>query len=214
METRSVTVRAGEVSLPGDLRMPDAAAGLVIFAHGSGSSRFSKRNRFVAERLHDAGLATLLFDLLTEAEDQVDQRTREHRFDIPMLGERMTRTVDWAKEEEELADLATGLFGSSTGAAAALIAAANRPDGVDAVVSRGGRPDLAADHLPNVTVPTLLIVGGKDTAVIGMNREAADQMPVEPELKIVEGASHLFEEPGKLEEVADLAAEWFRQKMS
>jgi dienelactone hydrolase len=214
METRSVTVRAGEVSLPGDLRMPDAATGLVIFAHGSGSSRFSKRNRFVAERLHDAGLATLLFDLLTEAEDQVDQRTREHRFDIPMLGERMTRTIDWAKEQEPLAGLATGLFGSSTGAAAALIAAANRPDAVDAVVSRGGRPDLAEDHLPNLTCPTLLIVGGKDTAVIGMNREAADQMAVEPELKIVEGASHLFEEPGKLEEVADLAATWFRQKLS
>jgi len=204
-----VQIPAGSVTLEGDLGLPEAARGIVLFAHGSGSSRFSERNRFVAGELRNAGLGTLLIDLLTAEEEAVDVRTREFRFDIPMLAERLVALVDWLRGAEETHGLAVGLFGSSTGAGAALIAAAERPGAVSAVVSRGGRPDLAAPRIPEVRAPTLLIVGGLDTAVIEMNQEAQALMRCSTELRIVPGATHLFEEPGKLEEVARLAREWF-----
>lgn len=209
VERREVTIQEGEPALPGDLALPADAKGIVVFAHGSGSSRFSARNRLVAESLNQGGLATLLFDLLTAAEHEVDQRTRELRFDIPMLGQRLTRTVDWLKEQPGIGNLPVGLFGASTGSAAALIAAAERPDSVAAVVSRGGRPDLAGPHLEQVRAPTLLIVGGDDGPVIGMNRDAARELRGEHRIEIIPGATHLFEEPGKLEEVARLARDWF-----
>ncbi len=213
-DTREVVVEADDVRLPGFLTVPDGAAGLVVFVHGSGSSRFSSRNRFVAGFLNAGGFATLLFDLLTAGENEVDQFTAEYRFDIPMLGARTTATVDWLRRLPELAGLPLGLFGASTGAAAALIAAAERPDQVRAVVSRGGRPDLAMDVLPRVRAPTLLIVGGLDTPVIEMNRRAAERLPPGGhELVIVKGATHLFEEPGKLEEVAALARDWFARHL-
>ena len=181
--------------------------GVVVFAHGSGSSRHSRRNRHVADVLHDAGFTTLLLDLLTVDEEEVDLRTGEHRFDVEMLGERVVAAIDWLRRAETAP---IGLFGASTGAAAALIAAAGRPEDVSAVVSRGGRPDLAGEALPLVRAPTLLIVGGRDTTVIGMNTDARSGMTVETSLEIVPGATHLFEEPGALEVVADLAAAWFR----
>lgn len=196
--------------LNGDLREPPEARGVVIFAHGSGSSRFSGRNRQVAESLDRRGFATLLLDLLTAREEAVDVRTTEYRFDIERLGTRVTSAVDWAHQRPGLRDLPLGCFGASTGAAAALIAAARRPDRVAAVVSRGGRPDLAHTALPRVTAPTVLIVGGKDGPVIEMNRAAMRQMTAaHVELEIVPGATHLFEEPGTLEEVERLAGEWF-----
>lgn len=208
VECREVEVKAGRLSLPGTLCLPSDTTGIVVFAHGSGSSRFSSRNRFVADYFNHAGLGTLLFDLLTAEEHAVDELTREHRFDIPMLGERLTRTVDWLRVEPATSRLRIGLFGASTGAAAALIAAAQRPEDVAAVVSRGGRPDLAENHLPQVRSPVLLIVGGLDGPVIGMNRSAADALRCEHQVEIVPGATHLFEEPGKLEEVARLARDW------
>ncbi|MFW5682298.1 MAG: dienelactone hydrolase family protein [Phycisphaeraceae bacterium] len=208
-----VHIATPNVTLPGNLDMPENATGLVVFAHGSGSSRFSPRNCAVAESLQDRGLATLLFDLLTEREDEIDQKTRAIRFDVKLLGQRLAEVVDWVRQQDNLASLPVGLFGASTGAAAALIAAAARPDSVHAIVSRGGRPDLADDALPRVQSPTLLIVGGLDTTVIDMNQTAAEQMDCENQLEIVEGASHLFEEPGKLDEVASLAGEWFTQKL-
>ncbi|MGZ8184160.1 MAG: dienelactone hydrolase family protein [Methylobacter sp.] len=200
--------------LTGFLTVPEHAKGLVVFAHGSGSSRFSRRNRFVAEILNDAGIATLLFDLLTPNEEDIDQRSREFRFDIDLLTDRLVGVIDWVSGETATAALPLGLFGASTGAAAALGAAAARPGKVVAVVSRGGRPDLAQPHLAKVKAPTLLIVGGEDTVVTGLNRQAAAQLPVEHRLEIVPGATHLFEEPGKLEQVANLVCAWFLHHFS
>ncbi len=193
----------------GDLRVPLVARGLVIFAHGSGSSRFSARNRQVAEFLDRQGFATLLLDLLTSQEEAIDARTREYRFDIERLGPRVSAAADWAGHQAGLRDLPVGCFGASTGAAAALIAAAERPQRIRAVVSRGGRPDLAGDALARVKAPTLLIVGGDDEPVIELNRDAMRQMRAHVELAIVPGATHLFEEPGTLEQVERLAADWF-----
>jgi len=200
---------AGEIE--GDLRLPGDAAGLVLFAHGSGSSRHSPRNRMVATRLDEAGFGTLLIDLLTSGEEAIDNRTGHLRFDVGLLAERLLAAGDVVAGEPSLRDLPLGYFGASTGAAAALIAAAERPEPVAAIVSRGGRPDLAGDALPLVVAPTLLIVGGLDDVVIQMNRRAAGRMRCEHELAIVPGATHLFEEPGALEEVARLAIDWFNR---
>jgi len=198
----------GEV-LEGDLAVPTGPRGLVVFAHGSGSSRFSPRNRFVAERLQQVQFATLLLDLLTPEEEREDQRTGRLRFDIPLLTERVLRAVDWVAAHPELRDLRVGLFGASTGAAAALRAAAAAPDRVAAVVSRGGRPDLALEALPRVQAPTLLIVGGADEPVLRLNQQAAALLACHHRLEVIPGAGHLFEEPGALEQVAQLAADWF-----
>jgi putative phosphoribosyl transferase len=210
----SVSVEIHGVRLEGDLVRPADAQGVVVFAHGSGSSRFSPRNRAVADVLNEAGLATLLMDLLTPAEEQEDLRTRRLRFDIALLGERVVGTIDWLAAEPSLRDLPAGTFGASTGAAAALIAAAERPDRVYAVVSRGGRPDLAGEALRRVRAPTLLIVGGNDPEVIRLNRMAMAVMPGECRLEIVPGATHLFEEPGALARVATLARDWFVTHLS
>jgi len=204
-----VWVAANGLELPGSLAIPPRAAGVVVFAHGSGSSRHSPRNRYVASELQARGLGTLLMDLLTPDEEAVDLRTAELRFDIPLLADRVVGAIDWLAAREETAGRALGCFGASTGAAAALIAAAERPELVRAVVSRGGRPDLAMESLAAVRAPTLLIVGGQDEPVIWMNRRAQDELRCETELAIVPGATHLFEEPGTLEEVARLAGEWF-----
>jgi putative phosphoribosyl transferase len=212
-QERDVEVPAREVTLAGTLTLPTAARGVVVFAHGSGSGRFSPRNRAVAGVLVDAGLATLLMDLLTADEEAEDMRTAHLRFDIPLLAERVVSAVDWLSSEATIADLPVGCFGASTGAAAALVAAAERPQRVRAVVSRGGRPDLAGDALPRVEAPTLLIVGGRDTTVIELNRQAQALLRGESQLVIVPGASHLFEEPGALEQVAALAREWFLQHL-
>lgn len=203
-----IEIRVGTDLIDGDLVTPPGAAGLVVFAHGSGSSRFSSRNRAVAQVLQQGGFATLMLDLLTRAEDAIDVQTREYRFDIGLLGRRVTAAVDWAQTEPHIAALPIGCFGASTGAAAALIAAAERPDFVRAVISRGGRPDLAGDALPRVQAPTLLIVGGADQDVITLNREAMRHMRAPVQLEIVPGASHLFEEPGTLEAVSRLATDW------
>ena len=200
--------------LVGDLGIPDDAQGLVIFAHGSGSSRMSPRNRAVAAALWSGGLATLLLDLLTRDEELIDERTREHRFDIDLLAQRLVATIDWASREEELQQLPIGLFGASTGAAAALVAAAQRPALIKAVVSRGGRPDLAGAALEQVHAPTLLIVGGHDVAVIHLNREALRRLRCQKQLEIVPHATHLFEEPGALNQVAYLARQWFTNCMT
>jgi putative phosphoribosyl transferase len=209
-ETAPVAIAVGAVTLDGDLTLPPVADALVVFAHGSGSSRHSPRNRLVASVLTEAGLGTLLLDLLTPDEEKRDLVTGELRFDVGLLGERTVGAVDWAAGEAGTAGLPVGVFGASTGAAAALVAAAERTDRVKAVVSRGGRPDLAAGVLGRVRAPTLLIVGGKDTTVLGMNREAMRELAPETQLEIVPGASHLFEEPGALERVAALARDWFR----
>ena len=207
---KEVNISVNAVSLPGTLAGPEKALGIVIFAHGSGSSRFSPRNRLVAEALNKRGLATLLFDLLTPSEEKIDRQTRELRFNIDLLARRVVGAVDWVRSEPRTLDLSVGLFGASTGAAAALIAAAQRPEVVDAVVSRGGRPDLAKDSLPHVRAATLLIVGGRDGTVAELNRLALrDLNAIEQELAIVEGATHLFEEPGKLNQVSRLAGDWF-----
>ena len=200
-------------AIDGDLAVPPEAKGLVVFAHGSGSSRFSSRNRFVAETLNDGGFATLLMDLLTPSEEVRDLQTREFRFDIPRLARRVVLAVDWAGANKDLRTLPVASFGASTGAAAALIAAAERPKPVRAVISRGGRPDLAGDALPNVLAPTLLIVGGEDDVVIDLNREAMARMRCPVSLEIVPGATHLFEEPGTLEQVARLAVGWCGQHL-
>jgi dienelactone hydrolase len=211
----TVCLNVGPVILEGDLAFPPDARGVVLFAHGSGSSRHSPRNRFVAERLRDAGLATLLFDLLTEEEDAIDRRTAQLRFDIDLLTERLVGAADWLTRQPEAADLPVGYFGASTGGGAALAAAARRPAQVAAVVSRGGRPDLAGDALPAVRAPTLLIVGGDDGTVIHLNERALARLGAAvKELSIVPGASHLFEEPGTLEEVARLAADWFGRHLA
>ena len=207
--SKPVRIDTAGVSLNGDLTVPDNATGLIVFVHGSGSSRFSQRNRAVADVLVRAHLATLLLDLLTEAEERTDAVTAELRFDIALLANRTTGVVDWVTAAPRAASLPLGLFGASTGAAAALIAAAQRPHTVRAVVSRAGRPDLAEAALELVTAPTLLIVGGLDEAVIELNRQALDRLAGERELQIVPGATHLFEEPGALQDVARLAASWF-----
>ena len=202
-------IHAGRAVLSGNLHIPGAATALVLFAHGSGSSRHSPRNQFVARALNDAGLATLLFDLLTQEEETIDTQTREHRFNIHLLAERLDHATKWAKQQEETSDFRIGYFGSSTGGAAALVAAADNPQDVGAVVSRGGRPDLAGEALPKVQAPTLLIVGGNDDIVIELNEQARDRMRCEVKLEIIPGATHLFEEPGALEKVAQLASDWF-----
>jgi putative phosphoribosyl transferase len=209
MEEREVRIPAGPVTLEGSLGVPDNARGVVLFAHGSGSGRHSPRNRYVAQALREAGLATLLIDLLTLEEEEVDLRTRHLRFDIGLLAERLVGATDWLTQDPRTRDLRIGYFGASTGAGAALVAAAQRPEIAGAVVSRSGRPDLAGDDLSHVRAPTLLIVGGNDVPVIGMNREALARLRVEKELEIVPGTTHLFEESGALEEVARLAAHWF-----
>jgi len=212
---REVRIPAGAAGLYGDLCVPDRASGLVLFAHGSGSGRHSARNRQVAARLQRSGIATLLFDLLTAQEEQVDVHTREHRFDIPLLTGRMQDATVWAQAQPELHELPTGYFGASTGSAAALIAAARLGHRIKAVVSRGGRPDLAGPAaLAAVVAPTLLIVGGADHGVIELNREAFARLQCEKRLTLVPDATHLFEEPGTLEQVADLAAEWFSAHMA
>jgi dienelactone hydrolase len=209
-----VEIRAGSVQLHGDLATPPRPRGLVIFAHGSGSSRFSTRNRAVAETLQIRGYATLLLDLLTPEEESVDIYTAEYRFDIPRLASRVRAAAEWAAAAPRLSQLPIGLFGASTGAGAALMAASERPDLIVAVVSRGGRPDLANDALPLVHAPTLLIVGGADRAVIELNREAMRHMLAPVELRIIPGATHLFEEPGALDEVEREAGEWFERYFS
>ncbi|MDO8684988.1 MAG: dienelactone hydrolase family protein [Armatimonadota bacterium] len=208
-EERLVRIPVGDVTLEGNLGVIPDSRGIVVFAHGSGSSRHSPRNRFVASVLREAGLATLLMDLLTPQEEIIDEQTRRFRFDIELLARRVIGAVEWVTGYPSTGNLNIGCFGASTGAAAALIAAAERPDLIRAVVSRGGRPDLAAEYLPRVKAPTLLIVGGNDTQVIRMNQEALELINADKVLSIVPGASHLFEEPGTLEEVARLAADWF-----
>lgn len=206
---KPVLIPLEDIALHGDLRLTSSARGLVIFVHGSGSSRFSPRNRYVAEELNKQGLATLLLDLLTEEEHKIDEETMQYRFDIPMLADRATQAATWAQRQPEMSRLPIGLFGASTGAAAALITAATLKDQIAAVVSRGGRPDLAADSLAKVSAPTLLIVGGEDDVVLDLNKKAMAQMHCTAELHVVPGATHLFEEPGTLEEVAKIAGEWF-----
>ena len=209
-----VQIPAGRAVLSGNLTIPENAIALVLFAHGSGSSRHSPRNQFVARTLNRAGLGTLLFDLLTPEEEALDIHTREHRFNIGLLAERLVHATKWARQQEETRDLHIGYFGSSTGGAAALVAAAEIPQDIGAVVSRGGRPDLAGDALPKVQAPTLLIVGGNDDVVIELNEMARDQMRCEVKLEIIPGATHLFEEPGALEQVAKLASDWFSLHLS
>jgi len=212
--TREVEIPLGGKTLRADLAIPRVRPiGLVIFAHGSGSSRLSPRNRHVAARLGREGLATLLLDLLTTEEGEIDDATRELRFDIPLLAERLVAAIDWARSAEPARGLPVGLFGASTGAAAALVAAARRPDVVSAVVSRGGRPDLAGDALPDVRAPTLLVVGAEDRDVIDLNEEALARMRCEKSLVLVPRATHLFEEPGTLDEAAGLAAGWFARHL-
>ncbi|MCU1335604.1 MAG: dienelactone hydrolase [Bryobacterales bacterium] len=200
--------------LSADLVIPERATGLVLFAHGSGSSRHSSRNRYVARVLQQCGLATLLLDLLTLAEEQADAETGRFRFDIDLLARRLVQATDWLQSEPATRDLSIGYFGASTGAAAALIAAAQRPAVVGAVVSRGGRPDLAGDALPRVKAPTLLIVGSNDRPVIELNQQAFAELRCEKRLVVVPGASHLFEEPGTLEEIAKLARSWFQDHLT
>jgi putative phosphoribosyl transferase len=206
---QALRIPVAGVLLEADVTVPEQARGVVAFAHGSGSSRHSPRNRYVAGELQAAGLATVLADLLTEQEEQLDARTGELRFDISLLAVRVIALTDWVTEYEQTTGLTVGLFGASTGAAAALVAAAARPERVGAVVSRGGRPDLAGEFLRLVRAPTLLIVGGNDEVVIDLNRRAMQKLSVETRLAIVPGATHLFAEPGTLEQVAELARDWF-----
>jgi pimeloyl-ACP methyl ester carboxylesterase len=206
---RSILIETGDVQLAGDLVVPAGAHGVILFAHGSGSSRHSPRNRLVAAVLEASGLATLLIDLLTEEEDAIDQQTRHLRFDIPMLGERLTSALDWLAVDDVTADLPVGLFGASTGAGAAILAAHARADQVRAIVSRGGRPDLANETLMLIGVPTLLIVGGNDEIVLGLNQWALEMLPGVKELVVIPGASHLFVEPGTLDTVSERARDWF-----
>lgn len=215
-ENRDVQILSTGVRLEGMMSIPERAKGIVLFVHGSGSSRHSPRNQYVAQTLQEGGLATLLFDLLTPEEEQIDQRTRHLRFDISLLARRTAGAIEWLALQPDARNLKLGLFGSSTGAAAALIAAAELPERVDTVVSRGGRPDLAGEALPKVQVPTLLIVGGHDEIVIDLNKKALAQMQPgeEKKLVIVPGASHLFEEPGTLEYAAHLARDWFQEYLS
>ena len=204
-----VLIQGGRAILQGNVNIPEGAVALVLFAHGSGSSRHSPRNQFVARTLNNAGLATLLFDLLTQEEEAIDMQTRELRFNIHLLAERLVHATKWAKQQPHTCDLRIGYFGSSTGGAAALVATVDVPQDVGAVVSRGGRPDLADEALPKVQAPTLLIVGSNDDIVIELNEQARDRMHCEVKLEIIPGATHLFEEPGTLEKVAQLASNWF-----
>jgi putative phosphoribosyl transferase len=213
IEHARVTVDVDSVRLEGDLSVPTAAKGAVLFAHGSGSSRHSPRNRYVADVLNEGGLATLLIDLLTEDEQQVDLQTAHLRFDIPFLSRRLEAITDWLANHREMRDLKIGHFGASTGAAAALMAAADLPYRVCAVVSRGGRPDLAGAALARVEAPTLLLVGGADTVVLDLNRKAMALLRCDKQLQIIPGAGHLFEEPGALKKVAALARDWFLEKL-
>ncbi|MEJ1197219.1 MULTISPECIES: dienelactone hydrolase family protein [unclassified Streptomyces] len=208
--SRTAKVPSGDASLDGDLTLPAGAPGVILFAHGSGSSRLSPRNRAVAAGLHRAGFGTLLLDLLTEDEEREDAATARHRFDIALLTRRLTDAVDWLERRPDTAALSVGLFGASTGAGAALAAAAERPNRVSAVVSRGGRPDLAGDVLSLVTAPVLLVVGGGDAAVLDLNREAAEELSAPHRIHVVPGATHLFPEPGALAQVTEAAADWFR----
>lgn len=212
--TREQSVEIPPAGLAADIRVPASAKGLIIFAHGSGSSRLSSRNRFVASVLHKAGLATLLLDLLTAAEEKIDARTMQLRFDIQLLATRLIQATQWSAEDSALGGLAPAYFGASTGAAAALIAAAGMPERIQAVVSRGGRPDLAGPALGRVKAATLLIVGGDDVPVIQLNEKALVQLRCEKKLEIVAGATHLFEEPGALEHVAMLARDWFARYLT
>jgi putative phosphoribosyl transferase len=211
---QALRIDAGAVTLDADLSRPQGASGVVLFAHGSGSSRFSPRNRHVAQLLNRAGLATVLADLLSPQEERLDERTRQLRFDIGLLAERLVASIDALRGDGATAGLTLGLFGASTGAAAALVAAAQRPGAVRAVVSRGGRPDLAGAALPSVQAPTLLIVGGDDRQVIALNRQALAELCAEKQLRIVPGAGHLFEEPGALDAVAALSADWFLRHLA
>jgi len=211
---RSILIDAGNVDLAGDLAVPANARGIVVFAHGSGSSRHSSRNRFVAEQLRQADLGTLLMDLLTAEEEDIEAETRHLRFDIELLADRLIGAMGWLDAEAGTRGLPVGLFGASTGGGAALDAAARTPGRVAAVVSRGGRPDLADEQLPHVRAPTLLIVGGRDEIVIKLNQQAMRRMVAPVRLEIVPGATHLFEEPGALEHIARLAREWFARYLN
>ncbi len=211
---QGVKIHSARATLEGHLEIPANAKGIVMFAHGSGSSRFSPRNNQVARALNQAGLATLLFDLLTAEEEAVDVQTSEFRFDIPLLAERLVGATDWLLEQVQTQHLNIGYFGSSTGAGAALIAAAKRPKLIKAVVSRGGRPDLAGESLPEVLAPTLLIIGGLDIEVIALNQNAQQRMKAETKIEIVAGATHLFEEMGTLDQVIELASQWFLKYLS
>ncbi len=208
--SREVMIPLDSITLAGELNIPAGAEGLVLFAHGSGSSRLSPRNQYVAQVIREAGIGTLLFDLLTREEEKIDQRTRHLRFDINLLAQRLVGATEWVKKQKETSHLRIGYFGASTGGGAALVAAAELGDQIGAVVSRGGRPDMAGEALPLVVAPTLLIVGGFDDVVIRLNEEALAKLQCVKKLKIVPGATHLFEEPGKLEDVAHLAAAWFQ----
>lgn len=210
----AVQIRIHDAVLQGTLIVPENALGLVIFAHGSGSSRLSPRNRFVAEHLQKEGFGTLLFDLLTQKEEQEELQTGKYRFDITLLTERLLQTTDWFSKNQDFNHLNLGYFGASTGAAAALMAAAKRPRIIKAIVSRGGRPDLADPGLSQVKAPTLLIVGGNDTTVLELNRQALQNLSTEKDLSIISGATHLFEEPGALEEVSNLATDWFARYLN
>ena len=214
MYEKLVQIKIGKIILEGNLAIPKGSEGIVLFAHGSGSSRHSPRNQYVARVLQKAGLSTLLIDLLTVAEERVDAYTLHLRFDIGLLAQRLAGATDWLVNNQETGHLNIGYFGASTGAAAALVAATKNPDIVKAIVSRGGRPDLAGSSLPNVKAATLLIIGGFDTTVIELNEQARKQMRTECKIVIVPGASHLFEEPGKLEEVARLATNWFLRHLT
>lgn len=211
---RELAVLADDVVLDGFLDIPAGASGLVLFAHGSGSSRHSTRNHYVASVLNQARIGTLLFDLLTSEEGEIDAIDRHLRFDIDLLARRVMGAIDWCEQYDETRDLPIGLFGASTGAAAALVAAAKRAHRVVAVVSRGGRPDLAEDALPRVKAETLLIVGSRDREVLAMNQSAARQMKAPVQMAVIEGATHLFEEPGTLEQAATQAASFFRQRFA
>jgi putative phosphoribosyl transferase len=214
VQEQLVRIPVSGATLEGNMALPEGALGIVLFAHGSGSSRHSPRNRFVAEQLHAASIGTLLMDLLTTEEEAVDMRTAHLRFDIGLLADRLVGATEWLARDARTRTLSVGYFGASTGGGAALVAAAARPGTVKAVVSRGGRPDLAGAALPDVQAPTLLIVGGRDHPVIEMNRDAMAQMRGEVRLEIVPGATHLFEERGTLEEVARLAREWFAEHLT
>lgn len=214
IEGQDTIVETAGVKLEGVLTVPEDVTGTVIFAHGSGSSRFSRRNVMIAKRFNDEGLATLLFDLLTGQEAALDEHTRQYRFDIGLLGRRLVGAVDWVKSQPGLEEFKIGTFGASTGAAAAVIAAAERPLEVNAVVSRGGRPDLAGEALERVRAPTLLIAGALDNVVVDLNRQAAEALQCHYQLTIIPGATHLFGEPGKLEQVGGIARDWFARYLS
>lgn len=215
METIAAAVPAGDIELQADVFLPAGCAGLVVFAHGSGSSRHSPRNRFVGKQLNQAGLGAVLVDLLSVEEEAVDRATGSFRFDIGLLGSRLIAVTDWILNDSRLSRLQTGYFGASTGAAAAIVAAAAKPNAIQAIVSRGGRPDLAGDALPRLRTPALFIVGEEDRTVLNLNRSAMAKLPPETEcrLEVIPGATHLFEEPGTLERVAELASSWFVERL-